>query len=314
MEVLPMKTFQRNNYLTWLRTWQDKQIIKVISGVRRCGKSTLFDLFRTHLLQTGVEQTQIIALNFEDLQFEELTDYRRLYDYLDPLLLPDKMNYIFLDEIQHVTHYEKAVDSLFIKSNCDVYITGSNAYFMSGELATLLSGRYIELQMLPLSFREFTLGLGDDKKSLSAPEKFNLYLENSSFPYVLRYNQFGKEARDYLRDVYNTILLKDVMQLVPELHDLWVRITPVPHQSIGLVIREDGSHLLCEVLHRTWPCTVSTRELTDLTELTLGLVDPLVRNAQHAGSQHLVHVLALSVGVQLPLGTGEVRQPTGLDG
>lgn len=212
MEVLPMKTFQRNNYLTWLRTWQDKQIIKVISGVRRCGKSTLFDLFRTHLLQTGVEQTQIIALNFEDLQFEELTDYRRLYDYLDPLLLPDKMNYIFLDEIQHVTHYEKAVDSLFIKSNCDVYITGSNAYFMSGELATLLSGRYIELQMLPLSFREFTLGLGDDKKSLSAPEKFNLYLENSSFPYVLRYNQFGKEARDYLRDVYNTILLKDVMQ------------------------------------------------------------------------------------------------------
>ncbi|MEG1397010.1 MAG: AAA family ATPase, partial [Oscillospiraceae bacterium] len=167
----------RVEYLDWLKSWREQQIIKVVSGVRRCGKSTLFELYRGWLLQNGVAEEQIIAINFEDVDYEHLGDYRSLYDYIKARLLQDKMNYIFLDEIQHVTHFEKAVDSLFIKKNCDVYLTGSNAYFMSGGLATLLSGRYVELKMLPLSFREFCSGLTG--KELSKAEKFDAYLQGS---------------------------------------------------------------------------------------------------------------------------------------
>ena len=119
-------------------------------------------------------------LNFENIDYEDLTDYKKLYHYMNERLLPDQMNYIFLDEIQYVTNFEKAVDSLFIKENCDVYITGSNAYFMSGELATLLSGRYVELKMLPLSFSEFCGALTET--DLSMQQKFARYLEFSSFP------------------------------------------------------------------------------------------------------------------------------------
>ena len=132
-----MTKINREEYMDWLIRWKDRQIIKVVSGVRRCGKSTMFDMFREYLLTDGVSRSQIIMLNFEDIEYEEITDYQKLYYYIKERLLPDQMNYIFLDEIQHVADFEKAVDSLFIKENCDVYITGSNAYFMSGELATL---------------------------------------------------------------------------------------------------------------------------------------------------------------------------------
>ena len=206
-----MRRIERNDYLNWLVRHKNKQIIKVVSGVRRCGKSTLFDIFKDYLLENGVDKEQIIMLNFEDVANEHLHDYHALYDYVTNLLLPDKMNYIFLDEIQHVDSFEKTVDSLFLKENCDVYITGSNAYFMSGELATLLTGRYAELKMLPLSFKEFCSGLDEGKQNLSKTEKFNLYLEYGSFPYVLRYNFDVKEARGYLRDIYNSILLNDVV-------------------------------------------------------------------------------------------------------
>ena len=150
-----MKMIERTEYLDWLKSWKEQQIIKVVSGVRRCGKSTLFELYKNWLVDNGVDKQQIISINFEDIEYEDLTDYRKLYDHIKSKLVADKMNYIFLDEIQHVEQFEKAVDSLFIKKNCDVYITGSNAYFMSGELATLLAGRYVELKMLPLSFKEF---------------------------------------------------------------------------------------------------------------------------------------------------------------
>ncbi len=206
-----MQRIKRSDYLDWLVRHKDKQIIKVVSGVRRCGKSTLFAIYRDYLLENGVDDRQIIMLNFEDVEYEELSNYRLLYDYIKQLLLPDRMNYIFLDEIQHVDKFEKAVDSLFLKENCDVYITGSNAYFMSGELATQLSGRYAELKMLPLSFKEFCSGLDEQKQNLTKSEKFNLYIELSSFPYVLRYGYGQKEAREYLRDIYNTVLLKDVV-------------------------------------------------------------------------------------------------------
>lgn len=142
------------------------------------------------------------------MDYEELQDYHKLYKYIKEKLLPDKMNYIFLDEIQHVQNFEKAVDSLFIKKNVDLYITGSNAYFMSGELATFLSGRYIELRMLPLSFSEYCIGNTDN---IPVSEKYKLYIENSSFPYVLNYNSNEKEIHDYLSGIYNTVLLKDIV-------------------------------------------------------------------------------------------------------
>lgn len=206
-----MQKIRRQAYLDWLIRHKDKQLIKVVSGVRRCGKSTLFDIYREYLLQNGVEEKQITLLNFEDVENEDLTNYRSLYEYIKSRLLSDRVNYIFLDEVQHVEQFEKTVNSLFLRENCDVHITGSNAYFMSGELATRLSGRYVELKMLPLSFAEFCLGLPKDEQALTRNEKFNLYLERSSFPYVLRYHYGPKEAREYLRDIYNTVLLKDIV-------------------------------------------------------------------------------------------------------
>ncbi len=206
-----MKTIERTSYLDWLIRWRDKQIIKVVSGVRRCGKSTMFDIYRDYLLESGVEQPQLIIINFEDVQYEYLTKYMVLYDHINSLLQPDKMNYIFLDEIQHVDQFEKVVDSLFLNENCDVYITGSNAYFMSGELATLLSGRYVELKMLPLSFQEFCAGLDLQENKLSNVERFNLYLETGSFPFTLKFELDSKDSLEYLHDIYNTILLKDIV-------------------------------------------------------------------------------------------------------
>lgn len=204
-----MVKINRSEYLDWLIRWRGRQIIKVVSGVRRCGKSTMFDIFRSYLLNDGVRQEQITMLNFENIDYEDLTDYKKLYHYMNERLLPDQMNYIFLDEIQHVANFEKAVDSLFIKENCDVYITGSNAYFMSGELATLLSGRYVELKMLPLSFSEFCGALTET--GLSMQQKFARYLEFSSFPYVTRLGLEQRDAKGYLMDIYHTVLLKDVV-------------------------------------------------------------------------------------------------------
>lgn len=207
-----MKRLQRQDYLNWLIKWRDKQIIKVVTGVRRCGKSTIFDIYQEFLLLEGVEKEQIITVNFEDLAFEDLLDYTALYNYVNDHLIENKKNYIFLDEIQHVEQYEKVVDSLFLKENCDVYITGSNAYFMSGELATLLTGRYVELAMMPLSFREYCLGLDEYKQKMSLNEKMNLYISCGSFPYVLKYGYDAQEAKEYMNGIYNTILLNDIVK------------------------------------------------------------------------------------------------------
>lgn len=201
----------RDNYLDWLKSWKDKQIIKVISGVRRSGKSTLFEIYQNYLLQSGISHKQIISINFEDIDFEELTDYKKLHSFIKAKLNKNKMNYIFLDEIQNVMHYEKAVDSLFLNKNCDIYITGSNAYFMSSELATLLSGRHIELKILPLSFKEFYSALPKNHKNKTDIEKFNLYLQSSSFPFAINLIDKKREISEYLRDIYNTIILKDVV-------------------------------------------------------------------------------------------------------
>ena len=199
---------QREDYLGFLMDWKDKQIIKVISGIRRCGKSTLFELFCAKLQNEGVQSEQIITINFEDAENEELCDHKKLYEYVKSRMLPDKMNYIFLDEIQHVSDFQKAVDSLFIKKNTDVYITGSNAYFMSGELATLLSGRYVELKMLPLSFKEYVSAF-DNHRSLD--DLYRDYVYNSSFPYTVELDN-RRNIYAYLDGLFNTIVLNDIVQ------------------------------------------------------------------------------------------------------
>jgi len=208
-----MGVINRSEYLNFLIKNRDKQIIKVVSGIRRCGKSTLMEIFRDWLLKNGVNAQRIISINFEDIEFEHLNSYRLLYDYIDPRLHKKEMNYIFLDEIQHVTEFEKAVDSLFIKKNVDLYITGSNAYFMSGELSTLLTGRYIEIKMLPLSLAEYCEGLAiySPERKMSKSEKYASYLNTSSFPYVLQLNEDQNNIRIYLEGLYNSVILKDIV-------------------------------------------------------------------------------------------------------
>jgi len=198
----------RTEYLDRLLSFRDKQLIKVVTGIRRCGKSTLLDLFREELIKIGVTDRQIVSINFEDAENEPLTERNALYAHIKERLIPDKMNYIILDEIQHVGEWQRVVDSLFIKRNCDVYITGSNAYLLSGELATLLSGRYIEIKMLPLSFAEYISALGG-KTELS--RKYTSYLTNSSFPYALELRK-TKDIRAYLDGIYNSVVLKDVVK------------------------------------------------------------------------------------------------------
>lgn len=207
--AIRMQLIARDQYLEWLLSWKDKHVIKVVSGVRRCGKSKLFEIYRNQLLHDGVAPDQIIAINFEELEYEDLTSYRALYDYVKSRLAPGKMAYVFLDEIQHVDHYEKAVDSLFAKDNIDVYITGSNAYFMSGELATLLSGRYVELKMLPLSFKEFCSAEGNVEKNRD--QLFNEYVTLGSFPFIAEMQLDEQRAKEYVRSLYDTIIVRDVV-------------------------------------------------------------------------------------------------------
>ena len=195
----------RERYLDKLIQLRDKQLIKVVTGVRRCGKSTLLLQFQNYLKKQGVAPEQIIALNFEDIVNEELLDYHKLYDYVTARLLPDKMTYSFLDEIQAVPEFQKAVDSLFIKDKADVYITGSNAYLLSGELATLLSGRYVEIQMLPLSFGEYFELVGGSRR-----DAWNAYFQNGGFPYTASIED-AAVRKDYLSGIYNTVLLKDIV-------------------------------------------------------------------------------------------------------
>ncbi|NCB44664.1 MAG: ATP-binding protein [Clostridia bacterium] len=196
---------ERKQYIEKLKKLKDKNIIKVVTGVRRCGKSTLLLMFREYLRANGVKEAQIISINFEDVANEPLLDYKKLHNYIENKLVSDKMTYVFLDEVQNVTHYQKAVDSLFIKEHVDLYITGSNASMLSGELATLLSGRYIEIAMLPLSFAEYFALVGGDRR-----DAWNAYFESGGFPYAATLTD--KEIRrDYLAGIYHTVLLKDIV-------------------------------------------------------------------------------------------------------
>lgn len=198
----------REEYLNKLITWKDKQLIKIVTGVRRCGKSMLLEIYQDYLKKQGVTDQQIIAINFEDLDYEELTDYKKLYSYLKEKLVPGKMTYIFLDEIQNVNDFPKVLDSLYIKKNVDIYVTGSNAYMLSSEIATMISGRYVQIEMLPLSFKEYMESTGNmNDRGI----KYTEYLENSSFPYALQLKNQPNEIREYLEGIYNTIVVKDIV-------------------------------------------------------------------------------------------------------
>lgn len=196
---------ERREYLEKLIGYRNKRIIKVVTGVRRCGKSTLLKLFQDYLREEGVSGEQIITLNFEDYEFEELKEPKALYQYIKKRLIAGKKTYIFLDEIQNVKEFQKVVDSLFIKEDVDLYMTGSNAHLLSGELATLLSGRYVKIEMLPLSFYEFfsAAEIG------GVEECYRKYIESSSFPYALNLEQ--DQIKEYIASIYDTIVVKDII-------------------------------------------------------------------------------------------------------
>lgn len=202
-----MNRIPRTEYLNKLIAFRDKKIIKVITGVRRCGKSTLMQIYQDYLRDNGVEEKCIVSVNLEDYDYYKLRQPKNLHSYIKERLVDGKMTYIFLDEIQRCEHFPEVADSLFIKDNVDLYITGSNAYMLSSEIATLISGRYVEISMLPLSFKEYVLGTGG---SAELSRKYAEYLENSSFPYALELKGHPKEIKDYLDGIYNTIVVKDV--------------------------------------------------------------------------------------------------------
>ena len=196
---------ERKEYLERLFQWKDEQVIKVITGIRRCGKSTLLLQYQAWLKANGVSADQIVSVNFEELEYEELLDYRKLYEYLKNHLCVGKKTYIFLDEIQKVAAFEKVVDSMYVKPDIDIYITGSNAYMLSSDLATLLTGRYVEIKMLPLSFKEFL-----DITALDAEQGLAEYLRDGGLPYIAVMNRTSEKVETYLEGIYNTVIVKDI--------------------------------------------------------------------------------------------------------
>ena len=197
---------ERNEYLELLKRFKDKELIKVITGLRRCGKSTLLEIYKEDLLKNGVDEEQIISINLEDLKYNFINDYMSLYNYIIEKLNEKRMNYIFIDEVQKIEEFQKAVDSLYIKKNVDLYITGSNANLLSSELATLIAGRYIEIKMLPLSFKEYK----SVYMNYNNDELYQRYISYGSLPYVTNFDN-EDDASMYISGIYNDIIIKDVM-------------------------------------------------------------------------------------------------------
>ena len=200
-----IRVVERKEYLEHLIQWKDEQVIKVVTGIRRCGKSTLLLQYQEWLKASGVSDEQIVTINFEELEYEELQDYKKLYAYLKNRLCKGKMTYIFLDEIQKVSAFEKVVDSLYVKPQVDLYVTGSNAYLLSGDLATLLTGRYVEIKMLPLSFYEFLEITGSGQE-----QGFSEYMRDGGLPYVAVMDRTPEKVETYLEGIYNTVIVKDI--------------------------------------------------------------------------------------------------------
>jgi predicted AAA+ superfamily ATPase len=202
------KLIDRPHYLNKLKAWKDKKdLIKIVTGVRRCGKSTLFKLFQNYLKDNGINARQIINLNLEDAKNEELLDYKILHKYIEKMALKNKKNYIFIDEVQLVKDYQKVINSLRLRKNIDLYITGSNSYMFTPLVTTLLSGRYIEINMYPLSFKEYA-NYFNNKNILNL---YNTYIVNGGFPQVMLLNNNEQLVQDYLIGLYNTIIQKDII-------------------------------------------------------------------------------------------------------
>ncbi len=196
---------ERPNYIRELIKFKDKDLIKIITGIRRCGKSTLMDLYKEYLLQNGVDKSQIISINLEDLKYAFIQNYMDLYNYINDRLLEDRKNYVFIDEIQMIANFQRVADSLYLNKNIDLYITGSNAKLLSSELSTLLTGRYIEIKMLPLSFKEFA----STKDVMDLEALYNEYISLGSFPYATQLEE--DEVSRYLGSLFNDVIIKDVM-------------------------------------------------------------------------------------------------------
>lgn len=203
-----MNIIKRIEYLEELKRWKDKDLIKVVTGIRRCGKSTLFDLFIEYLKEEGIDDKHIISINLESLEYD-FSGYKELYDYVVKKIKDDKKYYVFLDEVQNIKEFQKAVDGLYIKKNVDIYITGSNAFLLSGELATLLTGRYVEIKMLPLSFKEYISAFPDNNNYQSL---FLEYMKNGGMPGTINVFDSGmNDINKYLDSIFSTVVFKDIM-------------------------------------------------------------------------------------------------------
>ena len=203
-----MNIVERTEYIDELKKWKDKNLIKVVTGIRRCGKSTLFGLYIEYLKELKIDDGHIISINLESLDYD-FKDYRELYDYVMSKIRDDKKYYVFLDEIQNIEEFQKVVDGLYIKENIDIYITGSNAFLLSGELATLLTGRYVEIRMLPLSFKEYVLGF---ENNINYQSLFLDYMKNGGMPGVLSILDLDTEGINrYLDSIFSTVIVKDIM-------------------------------------------------------------------------------------------------------
>ena len=196
----------REEYMNKLNSYKDKQIIKIITGIRRSGKSTILNEFKKELIDNGVLEKNIISINFEDNDNRKLLDFQKLHDYIIEKADKKSMNYVFLDEIQNVNEFQKCIDSLLLRDYLDIYITGSNSYMLSGELATYLTGRYIQIHILPLSFKEYLSYYGEDNEL----RKYNEYSMYGGFPYLINLEN-PKEKLEYLDSIYNTVIVKDVI-------------------------------------------------------------------------------------------------------
>ena len=201
---------KRDLYLNKLIQFKDKQFIKAITGIRRCGKSTLLKLFKEYLLENDVNEKQIIYINFESMQFDDIKDYKLLYEYIKEHIVENSRTYLLLDEVQEVAHWEKAVNSFLVDFNVDIYLTGSNAWLLSSELSTLLSGRYVEIKMLPLSFKEYMDFI--EEPSSDREKDFQAYLRYGGLPPIIELNNNFNMIQPFLSGIYNTVLMKDIVQ------------------------------------------------------------------------------------------------------
>lgn len=244
------KLINRPIYLDQLIQNKDVDLVKIITGIRRCGKSSLLDLFRDYLLSIGIEEKNIIHMNLESLRYRDLSDYLSFYDYVSALISKSGKTYLLFDELQVVEGWEKAIESFHLDFDVDIYITGSNAYFLSSDFSTLLSGRYTEIKMLPLSFKEF-LDFYSFDESVTKEERFQKYIRYGGMPILREYNFAEARINQALEGIYSTIVLKDIMLRNQQIDQLTLQkivmflassigTVSSPHSISGVLLNESG--------------------------------------------------------------------------